>query len=48
MDSLQQIAVIETLLVLGMITGLVIGVAAFLVSATDRAVERRAQVTAIT
>ncbi|MFJ2847596.1 ABC transporter permease [Streptomyces griseofuscus] len=47
-DSLQQIAVIETLLVLGMIMGLVIGVAAFLVSVTDRAVERRAQVTAIT
>ncbi|MFF2201926.1 ABC transporter permease [Streptomyces sp. NPDC058145] len=47
-DSLQQIAVIETLLVLGMIMGLVIGVAAFLVAVTDRAVERRAQVTAIT
>ncbi|MGW0282201.1 FtsX-like permease family protein [Streptomyces sp. NPDC003236] len=47
-DSLQQIAVIETLLVLGMVMGLVIGVAAFLVAVTDRAVERRAQVTAIT
>ena len=47
-DSLQQIAVIETLLVLGMIMGMVIGVAAFLVSVTDRAVERRPQVTAIT
>ncbi|MEU6280067.1 FtsX-like permease family protein [Streptomyces sp. NPDC047028] len=47
-DSLQQIAVIETLLVLGMIMGMVIGVGAFLVSVTDRAVERRAQITAIT
>ncbi|MFI9646006.1 ABC transporter permease [Streptomyces sp. NPDC052040] len=47
-DALQQIAVIETLLILGMVMGLVIGVAAFLVSVTDRAVERRAQVTAIT
>ncbi|MFF3320872.1 ABC transporter permease [Streptomyces sp. NPDC002889] len=47
-QGLQQIAVIETLLALGMIMGLVIGAAAFLVSVTDRAVERRAQVTAIT
>lgn len=47
-DALQQITVIETLLALGMIMGLVIGVAAFLVSATDRAVERRAHVTALT
>jgi hypothetical protein len=47
-EGLQQISVIETLLAVGMIMGLVIGTAAFVVSATDRAVERRAQVTAIT
>ncbi|MFJ7968751.1 FtsX-like permease family protein [Streptomyces sp. NPDC096324] len=46
--GLEQISVVETLLALGMIMGLVIGVAAFLVSVTDRAVERRAQVTAVT
>ncbi|MEV7690302.1 ABC transporter permease [Streptomyces bungoensis] len=46
-DGLQQIAVIETLLGLGMVMGLVIGVAAFLVSVTDRAIERRAHVTAL-
>ncbi|MFF5967649.1 ABC transporter permease [Streptomyces collinus] len=47
-EGLQQIAVLETLLAVGMIMGLVIGTAAFVVSATDRAVERRPQVTAIT
>ncbi|MFJ7962702.1 ABC transporter permease [Streptomyces sp. NPDC096324] len=47
-EGLQQIAVLETLLAVGMIMGLVIGTAAFVVSVTDRAVERRAQVTAIT
>ncbi|MFF1518837.1 FtsX-like permease family protein [Streptomyces sp. NPDC058305] len=47
-DGLQQIGVIETLLGLGMVMGLVIGVAAFLVAVTDRAVERRAHVTALT
>ncbi|MEW2038395.1 ABC transporter permease, partial [Streptomyces sp. NPDC005534] len=47
-DGLQQIGVIETLLGLGMVMGLVIGLAAFLVSVTDRAVERRAHVTALT
>ncbi|MDX3694294.1 ABC transporter permease [Streptomyces europaeiscabiei] len=47
-EGLEQIAVLETLLAVGMIMGLVIGTAAFVVSATDRAVERRAQVTAIT
>ncbi|MEJ8660513.1 FtsX-like permease family protein [Streptomyces sp. MS1.AVA.4] len=46
-QGLEQIAVIETLLAVGMIMGLVIGVAAFIVAATDRAVERRPQVTAI-
>ncbi|MFF3381047.1 ABC transporter permease [Streptomyces sp. NPDC002680] len=46
-EALQQIAVVETLLALGMVMGLVIGVAAFLVSVTDRAVERRPQVTAL-
>ncbi|MDQ0934703.1 FtsX-like permease family protein [Streptomyces turgidiscabies] len=47
-EGLEQIAVLETLLAVGMIMGLVIGTAAFVVSATDRAMERRAQVTAIT
>lgn len=47
-QGLEQISVVETLMTLGMIMGLVIGVAAFLVSVTDRAVERRAQVTAVT
>ncbi|MFF4535383.1 hypothetical protein [Streptomyces aureus] len=47
-EGLQQIAVLETLLAVGMIMGLVIGTAAFVVSVTDRAVERRAQVTAVT
>lgn len=46
-EALQQITVVETLLFLGMVMGLVIGVAAFLVSVTDRAVERRGQVTAL-
>jgi O-antigen ligase len=46
-EALQQIGVIETLLGLGMAMGLVIGVAAYLVSVTDRAVERRAHVTAL-
>ncbi|MEU8572305.1 FtsX-like permease family protein [Streptomyces asoensis] len=45
--SLQQITVIKTLLAVGMVLGLVIGVAAYLVAATDRAVERRPQVTAL-
>ncbi|MER5193166.1 FtsX-like permease family protein [Streptomyces sp. NPDC002755] len=45
--SLQQITVIKTLLAVGMILGLIIGVAAYLVAATDRAVERRPQVTAL-
>jgi len=47
-EGLEQIAVIETLLALGMIMGLIIGTAAFVVSASDRAMERRAQVTAVT
>ncbi|MET9056639.1 ABC transporter permease [Streptomyces antibioticus] len=47
-QGLEQISVVETLLALGMVMGLLIGVAAFLVSVTDRAVERRAQVTAVT
>ncbi|WP_308287954.1 hypothetical protein [Streptomyces hilarionis] len=46
--ALQQITVIKTLLAVGMVLGLVIGVAAYLVAATDRAVERRPQVTALT
>ncbi|MEV8088051.1 ABC transporter permease [Streptomyces nigra] len=47
-EGLRQIAVLETLLAVGMVMGLVIGTAAFVVSATDRAMERRAQVTAVT
>ncbi|GGU76364.1 hypothetical protein GCM10010260_05720 [Streptomyces filipinensis] len=46
--ALQQIAVVKTLLGLGMVLGAVIGVAAYVVAATDRAVERRPQVTALT
>ncbi|MFG3287369.1 FtsX-like permease family protein [Streptomyces sp. NPDC048179] len=45
--GLQQIAVIKTLLAVGMVLGLVIGIGAYLVAATDRAVERRPQVTAL-
>ncbi|MEV0633813.1 FtsX-like permease family protein [Streptomyces sp. NPDC050619] len=45
--SLQQITVVKTLLAVGMVLGLIIGVAAYLVAATDRAVERRPQVTAL-
>ena len=36
--SLQQITVVKSLLGIGMVLGLVIGVAAYLVAATDRAV----------
>ncbi|WP_327176457.1 ABC transporter permease [Streptomyces sp. NBC_01335] len=45
--ALQQIAVIEALLGAGMVLGLIVGVAAYVVAATDRAVERRSQVTAL-
>ncbi|MCC9704339.1 ABC transporter permease [Streptomyces sp. MNU76] len=45
--SLQQITVVKSLLGIGMVLGLVIGVAAYLVAATDRAVERKPQVTAL-
>lgn len=46
-SALRQISVIKTLLGVGMVLGLVIGVAAYLVAATDRAMERKAQVTAL-
>jgi hypothetical protein len=46
--ALQQIAVVKTLLAIGMVLGLIIGVAAYLVAATDRAMERKPQVTALT
>ncbi|MFF9274034.1 FtsX-like permease family protein [Streptomyces griseosporeus] len=46
-DALQQVGIVKTLLAVGMVLGLVIGVAAYLVAAADRAVERRAQVTAL-
>ncbi|MFF3915566.1 FtsX-like permease family protein [Streptomyces sp. NPDC001852] len=45
--ALQQIAVVKTLLAIGMVLGLIIGVAAYLVAATDRAMERKSQVTAL-
>ncbi|MYS09827.1 ABC transporter permease [Streptomyces sp. SID6041] len=46
-DSLAQLTVIRSLLAVGMVLGLVIGVAAFVVSVADRALERRAQVAAL-
>ncbi|MFF9210378.1 MULTISPECIES: FtsX-like permease family protein [unclassified Streptomyces] len=46
-DALRQVDVVKTLLAVGMVLGLVIGVAAYLVAAADRAVERRSQVTAL-
>ncbi|MDX2676924.1 FtsX-like permease family protein [Streptomyces sp. NY05-11A] len=45
--ALQQITVVKSILAMGMVLGLIIGVAAYLVAATDRAVERRPQVTAL-
>lgn len=43
-ESLQQITVIKSLLATGMVLGLAIGVAAFAVSAADRALERRGRI----
>ncbi|WP_443057685.1 ABC transporter permease [Streptomyces sp. IBSBF 2806] len=45
--ALQQITVVKTILGMGMVLGLIIGVAAYIVAATDRAIERRPQVTAL-
>ncbi|MEH0578910.1 MULTISPECIES: FtsX-like permease family protein [Streptomyces] len=45
--AFQQITVVKSILAMGMVLGLIIGVAAYLVAATDRAVERRPQVTAL-
>ncbi|MDR3080658.1 MAG: ABC transporter permease, partial [Streptomyces sp.] len=47
-DGIRQVALIKSLLAVGTVLGLVIGVAAYLVAAGDRAVERRGQVTALT
>lgn len=47
-DGIRQVALIKSLLGVGMGLGLIIGVAAYLVAAGDRAVERRGQVTALT
>ncbi|MFI7007357.1 ABC transporter permease [Streptomyces sp. NPDC050145] len=47
-DGIRQVALIKSLLGVGMVLGLIIGVAAYLVAAGDRAVERRVQVTALT
>ncbi|MFG2838454.1 FtsX-like permease family protein [Streptomyces zaomyceticus] len=46
-DSLAQLTVIRSLLAVGMVLGLVIGVAAFVVSVADRAMEQRGQVAAL-
>ncbi|MGW2015931.1 FtsX-like permease family protein [Streptomyces sp. NPDC001927] len=46
-ESLAQLTVIRSLLGAGMVLGLVIGVAAFVVSVADRAMERRGQVAAL-
>ncbi|MEV4944600.1 ABC transporter permease [Streptomyces sp. NPDC053755] len=46
-EALQQLTVIRSLLAAGMVLGLVISVAAFVVSVADRAMERRSQVTAL-
>ncbi|MFF8610060.1 FtsX-like permease family protein [Streptomyces sp. NPDC015346] len=46
-DALSQLTVIRSLLASGMVLGLVIGVAAFVVSVVDRAMERRGQVAAL-
>ncbi|MFE6979343.1 ABC transporter permease [Streptomyces sp. NPDC057682] len=46
-EGLQQIAVVKSLLAAGMILGLFIGVAAFAVSAVDRAMERRGKIAAL-
>ncbi|MGA5068765.1 FtsX-like permease family protein [Streptomyces exfoliatus] len=46
-DALAQLTVIRSLLFVGMVLGLVIGVAAFVVSVADRAMERRGQVAAL-
>ncbi len=46
-ESLAQLTVIRSLLAVGMVLGLVIGVAAFVVSVADRAMERRGQVAAL-
>lgn len=46
-DALSQLTVIRSLLAAGMILGLVISVAAFVVSVADRAMERRGQVAAL-
>jgi hypothetical protein len=45
--AFQQITVVKSILAMSMVLGLIIGVAAYLVAATDRAVERRPQVTAL-
>ncbi|MFJ6422712.1 FtsX-like permease family protein [Streptomyces hydrogenans] len=46
-DALAQLTVIRSLLVVGMVLGLVVGVAAFVVSVADRGLERRGQVAAL-
>ncbi|WP_436737611.1 FtsX-like permease family protein [Streptomyces sp. BBFR102] len=47
-ESLRQLSVVKGLLGAGMVLGLAIGVAAFLVSAADRAMDRRGRTAALT
>ncbi|MFI8258307.1 FtsX-like permease family protein [Streptomyces filamentosus] len=46
-EALAQLTVVRSLLVVGMVLGLAVGVAAFVVSVADRALERRGQVAAL-
>ncbi|WP_282694692.1 FtsX-like permease family protein [Streptomyces sp. CC208A] len=46
-EALAQLGVIRSLLGVGMVLGLVVGMAAFVVSVADRALERRGQVVAL-
>ncbi|MFB6838773.1 ABC transporter permease [Streptomyces sp. NPDC056361] len=46
-DSMAQLRVIRSLLVVGMVLGLVIGVAAFVVAVADRGMERKGEVVAL-
>ncbi|MFI8421877.1 FtsX-like permease family protein [Streptomyces sp. NPDC085479] len=46
-EALAQLTVVRGLLGVGMVLGLVVGVAAFVVSVADRALERRGQVAAL-
>ncbi|MFC9929521.1 FtsX-like permease family protein [Streptomyces sp. NPDC127190] len=47
-DALQAAVIVRTLLCVGMVLGLVIGVAAYMVAVIDRILERRSHITALT